>query len=101
MPCSPVVTNYFGGEGGTHGILDFVDDGFASSFDAEVLAHGGNMVCRCSSADDAFGVHNFAETVAFDEQVVMSRCLFDFTDHSSRNSRDALGLVVRSKWDVP
>jgi hypothetical protein len=58
------------------------------------LAHGGDVICRRSSADDAFGVHDVAETVAFDEEMVVSGTLLDFTDYRPRNRGNALRLAA-------
>ena len=44
----------------THCVLDFVDDGLASCFDAKVSTHIGDVICSCASADYTLCVHDFS-----------------------------------------
>ena len=83
----------FIGCGLAHGILNFVDNGFTRGFDAEILAHVGNVISRCSSADDSFGIHDVTKAISFNQKMIMSWSLFNFADYRSGYGMDSLKSV--------
>jgi len=85
----------------THGVLDFVNNGFTRGFDAEILAHVGNVISRCSSADDSFGIHDVTKAISFNQKMIMSWSLFNFTDYRSGYGRYSLRSVRGGDMNKP
>jgi len=72
--------------------LDFVDDGLTGCFDAKVGTHIGYVIRCCLGADYALCIHDFPETIAFDEELVMAWLFVEFTNHRARNTGHTLRL---------
>jgi len=99
IPCSPVISHLFE-KGCTHGVLDFVDDGLAGCFDAEVRSHVGDVVCCRAGSNDTFCVHDFSESVTFCEEMVMSWFIVELTDYGPRDRWDTL-ILVKLQEEIP
>jgi hypothetical protein len=84
----------------THGVLNLIDDGLTSCFNAEIVAHISHMICSCASSDNTIGIHDFTKSIAFDQEMIMARLIIKLTYYSTRNGRDAL-LSVRPENEVP
>ena len=63
-----------------HCELYFIDDALSSGFNSQDLARLQNVVRSCESEINARGEHNLAQTVPFNEQLVLCFVLFLLTN---------------------